>query len=76
MRTLELWDIEPEELDGYFPDLRPLVQVCQFNDCTHSSEPGCAVRQAVADGKVHPDRYESYLRMRFGDDADSFLTTA
>lgn len=75
LRTLELWDIEPEELDGYFPDLRPLVQVCQFNDCTHSSEPGCAIRQAVADGKVHPDRYESYLRMRFGDDADSFLTT-
>ena len=74
LRTLELWDIEPEELDGYFPELRPLVQLCQFNDCTHSTEPGCAVHQAVTSGKVHPERYESYLRMRFGDAADGFFS--
>lgn len=68
LRMLSLWDIEPEELDGYFPELRGLVRHCQFNDCTHLNEPGCAVRAAVEEGRVHPDRYESYLRMRFGEE--------
>ncbi len=67
LRTLALWDTQPEELDGYFPELRSLVQHCQFSNCTHQSEPGCAVREAVAEGRVHPERYESYLRMRFGE---------
>ena len=68
LKALALWDIEPEELDGYFPELRPLVAQCQFNDCTHVHEPGCAVQAAVADGRVHPERYRSYLRMRFGEE--------
>jgi ribosome biogenesis GTPase len=68
LRELALWDIAPEELDGYFPELRGLVQECQFNDCTHLNEPGCAVRAAVEAGRVHPERYESYLRLRFGED--------
>jgi ribosome biogenesis GTPase len=54
-------------LDGYFPELRPLVQDCQFSNCSHVSEPGCAVLKAVEEGRVHPERYESYLRMRFGE---------
>ncbi len=66
LRSLALWDTEPEELDGYFPELRGLVSDCQFNDCTHRDEPGCAVIQAVEAGSVDPDRYESYLRLRFG----------
>ena len=69
VRMLALWNIQPEELDGYFPDLRDLVQECQFNDCTHQNEPGCAVRSAVEEGTVHRERYELYLRMRFGDEA-------
>jgi ribosome biogenesis GTPase / thiamine phosphate phosphatase len=68
LKALALWDIEPEELDGYFPELRSLVHQCQFNDCTHRHEPGCAVLQAVADGQVHPERYQSYVRMRFGEE--------
>ena len=68
LKALALWDIEPEELDGYFPELRPLVAQCQFSDCTHVHEPGCAVQAAVADGRVHPERYQSYLRMRFGEE--------
>jgi ribosome biogenesis GTPase len=68
LKALALWDIEPEELDGYFPELRPLVKHCQFSDCTHVHEPGCAVREAVAKGEVQPERYQSYLRMRFGED--------
>jgi len=66
LRRLSLWDTEPEELDGYFPELRDLVMECQFNDCTHRQEPGCAVIQAVKDGKVNPERYESYLKLRYG----------
>jgi ribosome biogenesis GTPase len=58
---------EPEELDGYFPELRELVRDCQYNDCTHQFEPGCEVRRAVEDGRVSLARYESYVRLRFGE---------
>jgi ribosome biogenesis GTPase len=68
MRSLALWDTEPEELDGYFPELVPLVEHCQFNDCTHTHEPGCAVRSAVEAGTVHAARYDSYLRLRGGEE--------
>lgn len=67
IRSLALWDTEPEELDGYFPELRDLVSQCQFNDCTHRNEPGCAVTKAVEEGGVDPARYESYLRLRYGE---------
>ena len=73
IRTLALWDTEPEELDAYFVELRYLVQDCQFSDCTHTHEPGCAVRAAVEAGEVSPERYASYLRMRFGDEADPYI---
>jgi ribosome biogenesis GTPase / thiamine phosphate phosphatase len=68
MRSLALWDTEPEELDGYFPELALLVAHCQFSDCNHRTEPGCAVRSAVEAGKVRPERYESYLRLRAGEE--------
>jgi ribosome biogenesis GTPase len=68
LRSLALWDIEPEELDGYFPELASLVTQCQFNNCTHRSEPGCAVRLAVEMGSVRPERYDSYLRLRAGEE--------
>jgi ribosome biogenesis GTPase len=68
LKALALWDIEPEELDGYFPDIKPLVQDCQFSDCTHTHEPGCAVIAAVESGELHPERYESYVRMRTGEE--------
>lgn len=64
MRALALWDIEPEELDGYFVEMRPLVALCTFNNCTHLSEPGCAVRAAVEAGAMAASRYQSYCRMR------------
>lgn len=68
LRSLALWDTQPEELDGYFPEIAPLVEHCQFNDCAHQDDPGCAVRAAVEDGRVHPQRYESYLRLRAGEE--------
>ena len=67
LRALALWDIQPEELDGYFPDLRNLVSQCQYNDCSHQDDPGCAVRRAVEGGQIDPRRYESYLRLRAGE---------
>ena len=68
MRSLALWDTEPEELDGYFPELAPLVAQCQFSNCSHQTEPGCAVRAAVEAGRVRPERYDSYLRLRAGEE--------
>jgi ribosome biogenesis GTPase len=63
LKAMALWDIRPEELDGYFPELRQLVRECQFNDCTHVHEPGCAVRLALQQGEINPGRYASYVRM-------------
>ena len=68
LKALALWDIEPEEVDGYFPELRDLVADCQFSNCTHMHEPGCEVMAAVEDGRVRPDRYDSYVRLRVGEE--------
>lgn len=67
-KSLALWDTEPEEIDAYFPELARLVPQCQFSDCTHIHEPGCAVRAALEAGKIHPERYDSYMRLRSGQD--------
>lgn len=67
-KSLGLWDTEPEEIDAYFPELRGLVEHCQFSDCTHQHEPGCAVLTALKEGKIHPERYESFVRLRSGKD--------
>jgi len=67
LKALAMWDIEPEEFDGYFPELRELVANCRFSNCTHMEEPGCAVLAALEKGAIHPDRYESYVRLRLGD---------
>lgn len=67
VKALALWDVAPEEVDAYFPELRGRVPNCAFSDCTHVHEPGCAVRQAVESGEIHPKRYRSYLNIRFGE---------
>jgi ribosome biogenesis GTPase len=67
LKAFALWDIEPDELDAYFREIGPLVEGCEFSDCTHEHEPGCAVRAAVEAGKIDINRYESYLRMRSGE---------
>ncbi len=70
LRTISFWDIQLEELDGYFPEFRELVGQCQFNDCTHDHEPDCAVKAALARGDIHPRRYRSYLSIRNGEEED------
>lgn len=64
LRGLALWDIEPDEMDAYFREIKPLVSECSFSDCSHTHEPGCAVRKAVEEEKISSERYESYLRLR------------
>lgn len=64
IRALALFDVEPQELDGYFREIAPLVAHCQFSDCSHVHEPGCAVREAVEEGQISEERYNSYLRLR------------
>ena len=52
-----------ENLQYAFPDFREHLGGCQFHDCTHRKEPGCAVRKALEDGLLEPSRYDSYLRL-------------
>lgn len=64
IRSLALFDLEPSEIDAYYREIAPLVADCQFSDCSHRHEPKCAVRAAVAAGRVSKQRYNSYLRLR------------
>ncbi len=67
IRSFELWDVIPEEVAGYFRELRPYVSKCRFPDCTHTHEDDCAVKYAVADGWIDARRYESYVQIRSGE---------
>jgi ribosome biogenesis GTPase len=64
IREMGLVDISKLELSHYFPEMRELIQQCQFNNCSHLHEPGCAVKEAVNEGKIYEERYLSYLNMR------------
>jgi ribosome biogenesis GTPase len=63
MREFGLVDISKQELSGYFPEMRALAGQCQFNNCLHIEEPGCAVKKAVEEGRIYPDRYISYCHI-------------
>ena len=67
IRQFQLWDVVPEEVAGYFRDLRPFIKHCRFPNCTHTHEADCAVKDAVADSLLDPRRYESYLHLHAGD---------
>ena len=64
IRQFQLWDVIPEEVGGFFRDIRPYVTSCRFDDCTHSHEEDCQVKYAVADGRIDVRRYESYCQIR------------
>lgn len=57
------FDIEPEELTSYFKEIFTFSKDCKFNNCTHTHEPGCAVRTAVENHYISESRYQSYLSM-------------
>lgn len=63
IRELGLVDIAKQELSHFYPEMRELINECQFNNCMHINEPGCAVKQAVMDGKIHVERYVSYCNI-------------
>lgn len=76
MREIGLWDID-EGLDKSFSDIEALAVMCRFSDCTHTNEPGCAVKEAVAKGKLSEERLKSYLKLksenRYAEDAEGYL---
>ena len=63
IREFGLVDISRQELSHYFPEMRPLINECQFNNCLHVNEPGCAVKSAVENETIHIDRYISYCKI-------------
>jgi len=67
IRELGLYELDPGSLGFFFVDLKPFVNDCHFPNCTHDHEPDCAVRQAAEDGKVSPERYDSYVRLLNGE---------
>lgn len=67
MREFGLWEVSADDLAFFFPEMRRYVGKCRFGlDCSHTHEPGCAIREAVAEGEIADQRYQSYLKLRGG----------
>ena len=67
IRSFALWDVIPEEVAGFFRDIRPFINHCRFPNCSHTHEIDCAVKNAVADHLVDERRYEAYTQIHAGD---------
>ena len=63
MREFGLVDISKQEVSHYFPEMRERLNDCQFNNCLHVNEPGCAIKEAVANGEISEERYVSYVNI-------------
>jgi ribosome biogenesis GTPase / thiamine phosphate phosphatase len=74
LREIGMWGLTAEHLDGYFPEFRPFLGECRFADCTHVVEPGCAVREALANGTISATRYDTYTKLlqELADEAESW----
>lgn len=68
IKEFALYDMEPETLAQRFPEMRNLMSQCRFTNCTHTHEPGCAVKDAVEQGDIAEWRYSNYLRMYNNED--------
>lgn len=68
IRGFGVIDMAKEEIAHYFPEMFDLLKECRFFNCSHTHEPGCAVKEAVKEGKIAASRYESYLSLFAGDD--------
>ncbi|GAB3983937.1 ribosome small subunit-dependent GTPase A [Spirosoma terrae] len=68
IKELGLIDTEKEEIGHYFPEMRERLNQCRFHNCLHINEPGCAIKDAVAEGDIAESRYMSYLSMMEGED--------
>jgi ribosome biogenesis GTPase len=72
MREFGLVDIEKQEVSHYFPEMRDRLNNCQFNNCLHFNEPGCAIKEAVNNGEINEDRFVSYLGIMESIEAKSY----
>lgn len=63
VRDFSLWHLPAEHLIEYFREFRPFIGQCQFSNCAHESEPGCALKQAVEEGLIHPRRFQHYFQI-------------
>jgi ribosome biogenesis GTPase len=63
IKEFGITDMLPEEVSHYFREFQPLISRCKFNNCLHEEEPGCAVKQALYAGNIHPERYLNYLNI-------------
>ena len=70
LRQFQLWDILPEEVEGFFPEFRPFVPLCGYPDCTHTHEDRCAIKEAVERRFISARRYTSYLGLFTGEVPD------
>jgi ribosome biogenesis GTPase len=68
IREFGLIDFDRGEVAERFPELRRYMHQCKYGNCTHTHEPGCAVKEALENGMISPKRYDSYLRIFFNDD--------
>ena len=76
MREIGMWDVSGG-LEEAFGDVEQYVCKCRFGNCRHQAEPGCAIQEALRDGRLSPQRWESYLKLKseakYADDKASFL---
>jgi ribosome biogenesis GTPase len=63
IKEFGLSQVEPDELSGYFQEMKAILTSCRYNNCLHRDEPGCAVKEAVADGAIAESRYVNYLQI-------------
>jgi ribosome biogenesis GTPase len=63
MKEFGIVGVEKQELSGYFPEMREQLNQCQFNNCLHINEPGCAIKESVMNGQIDEDRYVSYVNI-------------
>lgn len=68
IKELGLFEIDTNVLSHYFPEMRKLMGQCKFHNCRHTNEPGCKVKEYVAEFKIAPSRYESYRSILFEED--------
>ncbi len=64
IRSIGLWKVTPEDMAHLYPEFRPFLGQCRFHNCLHIGEPNCRIKQAVEEGKIAPERYDGYTRIR------------
>ena len=72
IRSFGLIDYDKSNLSHYFPEMRDKILACKFNNCQHINEPKCAIKEALEEGLIYPDRYDNYLSMMREDESENY----